>query len=185
MSSRANLLLALGVSCLIAVPAAAQETGAAPTTSQNPVSFGAQLSFADDTDLGIGVRAMVGTENLIEETRFVGSFDWFFPDEGGGVDVSYWELNLNGHYMLPFELDSPIDFYAGGGLNIAHLSVDIPDITVGGFTTQGGSASDTDIGLNILGGLDFRISDSLGGFGELRIELGGGEQFVLTGGVRF
>lgn len=172
MDLRKTLGLALAGLVLIAAPAAAE----------NPVSFGGQLSWADDTDLGIGARVLVGTDNIVEGSRFAGSFDWFFPDDGGGVDISYWEINLNGHYMLPIEVEAPIDFYAGGGLNIASISVDYDDL--GGFGIDG-SADDTDIGLNILGGLDFGINDSLGGFGELRIELGGGEQFVLTGGLHF
>ena len=156
---------------------------AAPAAAQNPVSFGAQLSWADDTDLGIGARALIGTDNIVESSRFAGSFDWFFPDDGRGVDISYWEINLNGHYILSVAPESPVDFYVGGGLNVARISIDY-DVDTGPFEF-GGSADDTDIGLNLLGGVDFGLGSSLGGFGELRIELGGGEQFVLTGGIVF
>ena len=154
---------------------------AAPAYAENDIEFGAQLSWADDTDIGIGARAQLGTNEIVEQTRVAASFDWFFPDGGTGVDFSYFEFNINGHYMLPIEAEA-VDFYAGGGINIARASIDYDDDIpfIGGT-----SVSDTEIGLNLLGGVDFDINENLGGFGELRIELGGGEQFVLTGGVMF
>ena len=158
---------------------------ASPAAAQNPVSFGAQLSLADDTDFGIGARALIGTENIVGSSRFVPSFDWFFPDDGPGADFSYWEINLNGHYVLAVAPEAPVDFYVGGGLNIARVSVDYdPDEAPFGLGDRN-DFDDTDIGLNLLGGIDFGSGSSLGGFGELRIELGGGEQFVLTGGIVF
>ncbi len=65
--------------------------------------------------------------------------------------------------------------YAGGGLNIAHKSKEFDD---------GRSASDTDLGLNLLGGTQFGRG-KVNPFVELRVELAGGEQFVLPGGVLF
>ena len=49
---------------------------------------------------------------------------------------------------------------------------------------DGRSASDTDLGLNLLGGTLFGRG-KVNPFVELRVELAGGEQFVLTGGVLF
>ena len=170
-------LFTLAALTLFAAPALA--------SAENPISFGAQVNYADDFDLGIGVRAIMGTNNIVEDSRVVASFDWFFPDaEGAQVDITYWEINVNGHYMLPVEFEAPIDIYVGGGLNYAKISFDT-DIDLGVFGSSSGSFDDSDIGLNILGGIDFPLGDSLGGFGELRIELGGGEEFVITGGVRF
>ena len=65
--------------------------------------------------------------------------------------------------------------YVGGGLNIARVSVDL-----GSF----GSASDTEIGLNVLGGLKLNLS-GLDAFTEARLSLGGGEQFAVMFGILF
>ncbi len=133
------------------------------------VHVGGQLNLAEDADFGIGGRLMV---SLPPHPRFelLGSFDVFFP----GEDVDYWEVNGNAVYNFPFP-ETLIRPYAGGGLNIAHI-----DANGRGF----GHGEDTDLGLNLLGGVKFPLANFTP-FAEARVELEGGEQFVLTGGVLF
>jgi hypothetical protein len=154
---------------VFAAVAAAIAIGTADAKAQ---AFGIQGSWGDDTDLGIGARIELGLPNLLTSqgpfanTFLIGSFDWFFPDFCDDLDdCSYWEINTN--LAVPIT-SSTIDPYAGAGLNIAHVSL---------F-----DASDTEVGLNLLGGLRFRVG-GLGAFGEGRFVLGGSEQFVLTFGV--
>lgn len=152
VSAVLGLLLAFSVS---ADPAPAQ------------VHVGPQLSYAENADLGIGVRAAVydlGEEDELSSWEGVGSFDYFFP--GGGVD--YLEVNLNGLYNFSLGPDTPLHPYLGAGMNVARTSVD-------------GGASDSDLGLNVLGGWKYE-ADTFTPFAEVRIEIGGGEQFVVTGG---
>jgi hypothetical protein len=145
---------------------------AVPGAVQAQARFGAQLSWSDDFDLGIGARVRAETPRLIPGSPLavIGSFDWFFP----GNDVTYFEINGNVAYNFTIA-GSPIRPYAGGGLNIARVSFDV----------AGQSQSDTDIGLNLLGGLNFRQVGRLQPFVEIRLEIAGGEQFVLTGGIHF
>ena len=154
---------------------------AAPAQAQ--VQFGPQLDFADDFDFGVGARAQFGIGSLFETEELADlqaavSFDYFFPD-CAGFDCSYLEINGNGLY--PFELqDSDFTPYVGAGLNLALFSAEFTDPITGATTSE----SDTDVGVNLLGGAAF----DLGGFdvfAEARIELGGGEQFVLTFGTLF
>lgn len=135
------------------------------------VRFGGQLSFGDNADFGIGARLEYTPRRLIPNAPVVAaaSFDWFFPDEPAGVNIQYWELNYNIAYLFPTPSLRP---YAGGGLNLAHASAD-----------PGGS--DTKLGLNLLGGLKFSTAGRLAPFIEARVELSGGEQFVITGGILF
>jgi hypothetical protein len=65
--------------------------------------------------------------------------------------------------------------YAGTGLNYAHASVSVPELA-------GMSVSNSEVGLNILGGAKFKLGQ-VTPFGEFRVELGGGEEFVITGGA--
>lgn len=140
--------------------------------------FGAQLSWADDWDLGLGARlefglgSLLATEGPLSRAYGIASFDYFFPDCVGAIDCNYWEVNLNGAIPL---VATNIDPYVGGGLNIARLSTD---------AGAGGDFSDTDLGLNALAGLRFLLG-TLSAFAEARIELGGGQQFVLTLGALF
>ncbi|MDV3207377.1 MAG: hypothetical protein LOY04_09960 [Rhodococcus ruber] len=166
-----NTWLALSLLALAAAPASAQR-------------FGVHANWSDDFDFGIGGRVEVDALNLITDERplsrtfFIGTFD--FPDcgfdlEDDSFDCSYWEIN--GNLAIPLAA-ADIDPYVGAGLNIARFSADYSG-TVPGVDLEG---SDTDVGLNLLGGLRFMLS-SLSAYAEARLELGGGEQFVITGGV--
>lgn len=145
--------------------------------AQKPVTFAIQADFGSDTDFGIGGRAIFGLRSLFPTTPLDGhvSFDYYFPDDGGtGADVTYWEINGNVGYRIPNVRGSWAP-YVGGGLNIAHASA-----SFGGF-----SSSATDVGLNLLGGSTFGRGASVRPFAEARVTVGGGEQFVISGGVRF
>jgi len=143
---------------------------AAQAQQVNPVRFGAKASFAEDADFGVGARVEVGLPQLASRVFAIGSFDWFFPD---GFD--YFEVNANLGYSVPVTSTS-ISPYVGGGLNIARFSVDY----------LGHSASNTEVGLNVLGGMKFKPAAArFTPFVEGRFELSGGEQFVISGGILF
>jgi opacity protein-like surface antigen len=145
----------------------------APVSAQR---FGAQLNWADGRDLGLGARVelplRLQSDGTLARAYGIGSFDYYFWDCGAGFDdCSYWELNFNGAVPLTAEGFNP---YVGAGLNLAHNSVD----------TAVGGGSNTDLGINLLGGLRFTVG-TLSAFAEAKIELSGGDQFVLTLGALF
>jgi hypothetical protein len=136
------------------------------------VALGGQLNWGfSDADAGVGAR-ISGMAVRNYGLELMGSFDYFFP----GDNVDYWEVNLNFAYAIPGVTSTEIEPYAGAGINIANASVD-----VGGAV---GTASNTDVGANLLAGIKYPIGNAMT-FGEVRLELGGGEQFVVTGGVMF
>lgn len=149
---------------------------AAPASAQR---FGVHANWSDDFDFGIGARVEVDAQGLFTDeepfsrTFFLGSFDYFFPD-CGSIDCDYWEINAG--LAIPI-IAADIDPYVGAGVNIANFSVDseLPDEFDYGI-------SDTEFGLNLLGGIRFPLG-GLSAFGEGRLELGGGEQLVLAFGV--
>lgn len=142
--------------------------------------FGPTLSWSDDFDLGLGARLEYDLPNLITaegpfaRTYLITSFDYMFPD-CGVVDCSYWQLN--GNLAVPITATN-INPYAGAGLNIARASASYSDFG------SNVSNSNTEIGLNLLGGLQFQLG-SLNAFSEAWLQLGGGEQFGLTFGLLF
>ncbi|UCC49712.1 MAG: outer membrane beta-barrel protein [Gemmatimonadota bacterium] len=159
-----RLLVAVCLAALVAVP----------STAHAQVDLGGQLSWGDDADFGIGGRVVLGLPFEQVPLEVIGTFDYFFPDEGpGGADVTYWELNANIVYRIPVRVPM-LTPYAGTGINIAHVSVD----------TDGVDASDTEVGINLLGGAKYDAGP-VTPFAELRFELDGGEQFVLSLGVLF
>ncbi len=167
---RRTVLILWVVACALGV----QELNAQEQQTRQ-VRLGPQLSYGSSSKLGLGGRLHA---NLRSPDRLViiGAFDWFFPDDGPGESRTYWELNGNVAYRFKIEGTTAVSPYAGGGLNIAHSS----------RRSEGGGdgSSHTDLGVNLLGGTLFGSGPVLPFF-ELRVELAGGEQFVLTGGVLF
>ena len=135
--------------------------------------FGANVSWGDDTDFGLGARANFGFGEFSRRNPIEGlvTFDYFFPD---GFD--YWEVTGNAIYRFDISNET-VKPYAGAGVLISHASVDLPSPF---------DASSTDAGLNLLGGLRFRLKNStVLPFVEARLEVKDGSQFVLAGGVLF
>ena len=165
---------------LLIAASAALAVGVMAAPAQAQARFGVQANIADDADFGIGVRGQFGlgealnAEGGLSDLIGVVSFD-FYPD-CGPADCTYWEINGNALYPVRIE-GSELAPYFGGGLNIAHISFD-------SGVVGADDVSDTDLGLNVLGGLNLDLG-GLGTFVEAKIELGGGEQFVLTFGALF
>jgi hypothetical protein len=136
-----------------------------PRAAQAQIGLGPQASIAEDADFGLGARATFGLPAKIP-LEIIASADYFFPEE----DVDYWELNGEVVWLIPVTAPT-VDPYAGAGINIAHASIE-------------GGESDTEVGLNLLGGLKLHVGP-VTPFGEFRFELDGGEQFVVTFGVLF
>jgi len=147
---------------------------AAPSTALGQVSFGPQLSFGGDTDLGIGGRVIANVES-IEHWDFVGTFDVWFLDDGANTDRSAWEATGNLAYNFTIE-NSAVFPYAGAGLSVFHVSVE--------NEMTGFDSDDTDLGLNFFGGLEFP-GESVTPFVEIRGVLDAADQVVITGGLLF
>ncbi len=133
-----------------------------------PIRLGPQINYGDDTDAGVGIRLETRFSSA-PDWRFAGSFDLFLPDG----PLEYWEVNAN--ILRSFRIaGSDVAPYVGGGMNLAHMSVDgVPN------------SDDTDLGINLAGGLRFNTGTRISPFFELRVELSGGEQAVLTAGLLF
>lgn len=140
-----------------------------PQTSSGQVQLGGQVDYGENTDLGLGGRSELGLPTPLP-LRLLGTFDYFFPERD---DLDYWEANANLTYTLPIPTSnwSP---YFGGGLNVAHIAIKNP------FEDR----SRTELGANLLGGFKY-VAGPIVPFGEVRVEISGGEQFVLAGGLLF
>jgi len=151
----------------------------APSLSAQAVRIGAQASFADDADFGLGPRLQFELPSLASGLWLSGSFDYFFPDDGlfgSSGDVDYYEINGNLIYDISLPKATNVAPYIGAGLNLAHKS----------FTEEspGTDISDTNLGLNVLAGLNFPLV-GFTPFVQARLEIEGGDQFVVAGGVMF
>lgn len=147
---------------------------AGASLAQAQVRFAPQAAVGTESDFGIGGRINFNLANLFRSRGFVGigEFNYFFP----GDDVNYWELNGSVGYMIP-NVRGNVKPYAGGGLMIGHASAD---------HCVGNGCDKTDLGVNLLGGINIQTRNRIMPFVEGRIQLGGiDDQFVVTGGVYF
>lgn len=145
-------------------------------SAEGQLRVGGQVSWGDDADFAVGARVDVSATSIHPNVRFIGAFDYFFPDDGGSgdIDLSYWELTGAVVRDFTFSGETSARPYVGAGLNIARVSLS-------GF---GDSVSDSETGLALLAGSHFgrgRITP----FAEMRIALSGAEQFVVSGGILF
>lgn len=143
----------------------------APAQAQAQLRVGPTVAFHDDFDFGVGAMVGFGLPALGDGVNFLGDFTYFFPD----VDnFDYLELNGNIAADIPIE-GSAVAPFVLGGLNVARVSVDNPTL---------GDASNTELGLNLGGGIRF-AAGALEPMVGARVELSGGEGFVLFASLPF
>ena len=66
-----------------------------PVSALADVDFGGQLMYGDDADLAVGGRVEIDTPELQENSRIALDFNWFFPDDPPGANLTFWTANMN------------------------------------------------------------------------------------------
>ncbi len=153
----------LVVGALVLLPAAAQ--AAAVVTSVGP-----RVGVSIDPD-----QVVLGGQMQIAEFAPNWSFD---PNVelGFGDDVTTIQLNFDAYYHFRIR-GSEWRPYVGPGLGIAFYSWDAPP----GFPDH----SDTEVGLNVVGGFTFPAGSGKLWFTELRLGVGDLPDFKIVGGLNF
>lgn len=139
--------------------------------AQAQVFLGPTVAYHDDFDFGLGATLGAKMPALGERIGFMGDFLLFFPDAD---NLDYLEINANVTYDLNTG-DPTFKPFAILGLNVARASVDVAGLE---------DSSNTEIGLNVGAGVTFdvgRMNPMVG----LRLELSGGEGFVLFASLPF
>jgi hypothetical protein len=151
-----KLICALAFAAMLGVPA-----GASAQVQAGPI-----LAYHTDVE-AVGVGAFLGIPLAsIEGVQLVPNFLWFFPD-----NYDYFEINGDVVYNFMVAADSPVQPFAFGGLNIGRFSSDF-------------GGSNTEVGLNIGGGVNF-VAGSLNPFAGAKFEIQDETGFVIFGGLGF
>lgn len=90
-------------------------------------------------------------------------------------------FQIDANVLYPFMLDGAFTPYAGGGLGIFYARFPSIDLSTGDETTS----SDTDVGLNLVGGSEYNFGGSISAFAQARLSFWDGSAFSLMGGVLF
>ncbi len=117
-------------------------------------SVGAGLGYATDIS-SLGISANVGYE--IDDTwAATGSYTHFLEKDY----IKWSAIDFNANYNLN-EIENFGKLYAIGGINITTIKFDFPGVDLDGFSMGGGSASDSNFGLNIGAGLKVDLSEKM------------------------
>jgi outer membrane protein X len=159
-----TLILSLGVS--VGNEIFAQES------AKNRVGFFLAAASGDIDEIGI---AGVGEFKVHEKVAISPQLIFYFPEDRGGVDVSFLEVNVNANYY--FYNQDIFEFYGLGGLNYSRVKIN--------YDNNGNDYSDGEMGLNLGAGINFELGKNIVPFSELRVTVGDFDQFVISGGLKF
>ncbi|HEX3929033.1 MAG TPA: hypothetical protein VHW65_13630 [Gemmatimonadales bacterium] len=154
----------------------------APLPAQGGLGVVIQGDYAENIagstapGIGAGVRFPLGYWS--QRSGMFGEItaDWFFPDNyllnGVSDKQTYFEMNFNGVIDL-----KPVKaIFVGTGINFSDQV-----INTGNFASPVGGS---ELGINLIGGLT--LGNHHGApFVQARYELGGGKQWVFSGGFHF
>jgi outer membrane protein X len=137
------------------------------------------------TNFGIGAKFQY---NVTTPIRLEGSFTYFLPKKQGisGLaesSVSMWDLSVNAHYL--FSVADKIKVYPLAGLGILGTSASA-SVDLGEYGSYGGSASESEFGFNIGGGIDYNLTDKLILNAELKYKLGSTwDRLLVSAGLAY
>lgn len=134
------------------------------------MAAGVQFAFGTGdglSNMGVGAKFQW---NVIDRLRLEPSFTYFFKKDL----VSMWDFNANVHYQ--FSVGNMIDLYPLAGLSVLGAKASV----------LGFSASDTEFGLNLGGGADFKLSENWAINVEAKYKIGGAwSRLIITAGAAY
>ena len=134
-------------------------------------SIGLNLGYGSEIEsVAIGAKFNYG---LTDQIRLSPSFNYFLKKDG----LSAYEFNADVHYL--FEVAPKISAYPLAGLNYTSMkySADIMGLSI--------STSDSELGLNLGGGLGYQFSDNITLGFELKYVVSDADQLVPTFNIMF
>jgi hypothetical protein len=150
--------------------------------------FGGRLSFVNPSDVDgtIGFNLIADFGTLRPQLALETTLDYWSSDEDlGGYNMDVRDVSLGARLKYTFNVANyKLRPYAAGGLALHFLRFEAPDVIVGGVPVRGRDDSETQLGVDLAGGLGYRTSTNVFVVGELRFRLlSDVPQVELTGGV--
>ena len=120
------------------------------------MAVGGQIAYGsgdDYSNLGLGAKFQW---NILDNIRLEPSFTYFLKKDY----VNMWDLSADVHYLFP--ITDKVTVYPLAGLSILGVKASVPSVDLGEWGSYGeGSASDSEFGFNLGGGIDYKLADKL------------------------
>jgi opacity protein-like surface antigen len=142
----------------------------ATTVMYSQTKIGLQAAYGTNTDFGIGAKASFGISDKFLASP---SINYFFGESAQGASTSVLGINADAHYIASDK--NGLSLYPLAGINFTRSSA----------TVFGMSASSTEIGFNVGGGLNYELSSSLTGVFEAKYVLSAFDQAIFSVGVLY
>jgi opacity protein-like surface antigen len=141
-----------------------------------------------DATIGFGGHADLGT--LMPNLTLHGYLDYWSKSYAQSTyyDASFSVFAITAIVKYHFDMSGNIKPYAGGGLglNIGKAKVDYTGPDYGGlYDGASSSSSDSELGLNLVGGAAMELSPTMDGFLEARYNTGGVDYFGIYAGITY
>jgi opacity protein-like surface antigen len=144
----------------------------APALARAEIDFGVRGGLYSDADAGfLGVELLTGLP--VRSWFFNPNFEYVFVDDG-----SLYTLNLDAHYDL--RTGAPFTVWLGGGPAVIFSEIDPP---FGCRRCE--SDSETNLGLNLLGGVGFWPRQAIRPYVQGKVTLSDNTEASIAFGLRF
>jgi len=134
--------------------------------------IGPMLVYGSQTELGFGVKAKFGATDQIQISP---SFALLESTEIFGIKATSSEINADAQYY--FNPDANTQIYGLAGLNMVFAKLSGSGVIE--------SESSSEIGLNLGGGAEFSISESIMGFAQAKYTVSKADQLGIHTGIYF
>ena len=133
---------------------------------QGKMTIGIHGDYMIDSPKNFGIGANVGYE-VINNVRGVAEFNYFFKKD----HFSYWNVEINGEYL--FKVGDTFTIYPLVGIDLLGAT----------FSYDGGSNSESKLGLNLGGGVEYQLMENLALKAEYNYKTQGNGWSLLKFGV--
>ncbi len=162
------LLLAVVLSCNLF----------AQSFDSSKLRVGGGLVYASDiSNIGLTLNAVYSINEQIEGAF---AFSHIFEKDY----VTYNIFDFDGHYIFHKE-NEKLNFYGIAGLAVTAAKLDAPAVNFGGVSVPGTSVSESEIGLNIGAGVNYRLSNNLNLAPEARFTIMDSSYFRIGASIQY
>lgn len=140
-------------------------------------NVGAHVLYGTDAkNIGLGVKYQ---QNITDIIRLEAVGDYYLKTDG----FTMFDVNVNGHYLFP--LSDKVTAYPLVGINYTHWKQDW-EVEYDGIEMDFGGFKDSSIGLNIGGGIQYKLTDKIRIGAELKYQtISGASTAVIGAGITY
>lgn len=146
-------------------------------------NVGANVLYSTDMqNIGLGLKYQY---NITDAIRLEGVGNYYLKTDG----LSMWDINVNGHYL--FNVTDKLTLYPLVGINYTHWKQDdflssYSDDEMDDYEGFSSSYSDSSVGLNLGGGIQYHVTDRIKIGAEIKFQtISGGNTAVLGLGITY